>query len=142
MNELSFRTNHRAPGDDYYDRQAEATRETEGTGEPEVHPLDTDAAKQEHRRLLTWFYHERDKQLENRLEQAIDADFYDNLQWDPEDAASVRERGIIDARVMQVEIRGADVDVRLSAEPHPHSSRSVAAKICAALWGGNATTAR
>lgn len=56
--------------------------------------------------------------------------------------AVLRERGIIDARVMQVEIRGADVDVRLSAEPHPHSSRSVAAKICAALWGGNATTAR
>lgn len=93
MNELSFRTNHRASGDDYYDRQAEAARETEGTGEPEVHPLDTDAAREEHRRLLAWFYHERDKQLENRLEQATDADFYDSLQWDPEDAAAVRERG-------------------------------------------------
>ena len=46
-----------------------------------------------HRRLLEWFYYEKEKQAANRMEMATDHDFYDNLQWDPEDAAEVRDRG-------------------------------------------------
>ncbi len=57
------------------------------------HELDSEEARAELRRLLEWWYYERDRQAENRLEMALDADFYDNLQWDPEDAALLRERG-------------------------------------------------
>lgn len=58
-----------------------------------VHPMDTEQARQEHRRLLEWFYYEKEKQAANRLDMAMDHDFYDNIQWDPEDAAEVEARG-------------------------------------------------
>src|SRR3546814_230610 len=84
---------HTAPGDDYFARQA-ATANEDGT-EPNTteHWLDTAEARAELRRLLEWYYFEKERQAENRMEQAIDADFYDNLQWDPIDAKAVRERG-------------------------------------------------
>lgn len=58
-----------------------------------VDPLDTEAAKKDHRMLLNWYYQEKDKQSANRLEMATDADFYDSIQWDEEDAAILRDRG-------------------------------------------------
>lgn len=63
--------------------------------EPEApkHPLDSDKMRREHRQLLEWWYLEREKQSANRLEMAIDADFYDNYQWDNEDSAAVMDRG-------------------------------------------------
>lgn len=57
------------------------------------HPMDAPAMRKEHRRLLEWWYFEREKQAENRFEQSIDADFYDNRQWDTEDAEIVKARG-------------------------------------------------
>lgn len=58
-----------------------------------AHPLDGETARGELRQLLEWFYYEKEKQSLNRLEMAMDADFYDNLQWDPEDAQVLRDRG-------------------------------------------------
>jgi hypothetical protein len=55
--------------------------------------LDSAEARAEHRKLLAWFYRERDIQAVNRLEMAIDADFYDGHQWDEDDAQLVRSRG-------------------------------------------------
>ena len=60
---------------------------------PPAHNLDGDEARAELSKLLSWFYAERDRQAENRLQMAIDADFYDNIQWRDEDAAILRERG-------------------------------------------------
>ena len=60
---------------------------------PPAHNLDGDEARAELNKLLSWFYAERDRQAENRLQMAIDADFYDNIQWRDEDAAILRERG-------------------------------------------------
>jgi len=57
------------------------------------HPLDSPAMRREHRQLLEWWYLERERQAANRLEMAIDADFYDNCQWTPEDADTVTDRG-------------------------------------------------
>ena len=57
------------------------------------HPLDSAENRKLHRQLLSWYYFERDRQSANRLDMAIDADMYDSLQWDPDDAASVIERG-------------------------------------------------
>lgn len=59
----------------------------------EQSPLDSAEAKKTHRKLLDWFYHERAKQADNRMQMAMDADFYDNEQWSAEDAEAVRDRG-------------------------------------------------
>lgn len=56
-------------------------------------PLDSEEARREHRKLLEWFFFERERQSLNRLEMAMDADFYDNIQWTQEDAQALRERG-------------------------------------------------
>ena len=55
--------------------------------------LDGDKARAELRQLLEWYYYERERQSLNRLDMAMDCDFYDSLQWDPEDAATLRDRG-------------------------------------------------
>lgn len=57
------------------------------------HPMDSRAARHEHSRLMDWYYQERERQAVNRFQMAIDHDYYDNLQWAPEDAAEVRDRG-------------------------------------------------
>jgi hypothetical protein len=56
------------------------------------HKLDSPEAREEHRKLLQWFYYERDRQATNRLEMAIDHDVYDNEQWDEEDVAVLDSR--------------------------------------------------
>lgn len=56
------------------------------------HKLDGPAAREELARLLQWYYYERDRQAINRMEMATDHDFYDNLQWDEDDAAVVESR--------------------------------------------------
>lgn len=62
-------------------------------GQAKPHRLDTDEARKLHRRLLDWYFHERTKQANNRMQMAIDADFYDGIQWTPEDAETVSDRG-------------------------------------------------
>jgi hypothetical protein len=84
----------RAPGDDYFRRQAQTTAaQAEQAKEDVANPLDNALHRKLHTRLLNWFFLEREKQSVNRMEMAMDADFYDNLQWDPEDAQALRERG-------------------------------------------------
>ena len=79
----------RAPGDQYSDWIDDSVpEETESTD-----PLDSEKMREEPRRLLSWFYLERDKQSTNRLEMAMDHDFYDGMQWDETDAAMLRDRG-------------------------------------------------
>lgn len=86
------RTRHGgAPGDRYSD-EIDAQAAIDEEGKP-AHPLDSEEANKEHRQLLEWFYLERERQAENRLEMAMDADFYDNIQWDPTDAAMLKDRG-------------------------------------------------
>ena len=65
-----------AAGDQYMNAIAES-RSNLPTN-PQADPLDSDEARREHRQLLSWFYYEREKQSANRLEMAMDADFYDN----------------------------------------------------------------
>lgn len=46
-----------------------------------------------HGKLLSYYRQEVDRQRENRIEMATDADFYDHIQWTQEDADVLRERG-------------------------------------------------
>lgn len=57
------------------------------------HELDQPEARKTLRKLLGWYYREREIQAENRLQMSIDADYYDGDQWDPADAATLEERG-------------------------------------------------
>ncbi len=58
-----------------------------------VHKLDQDPARAVLKKCLGWYYREREIQAENRLQMAVDADFYDGDQWDFADAAVLEERG-------------------------------------------------
>ena len=40
-----------------------------------------------------FYRQELDRQAQNRYEMAIDEDYYDNIQWDDESAAILRQRG-------------------------------------------------
>lgn len=55
--------------------------------------LDGPLMLKEHRRLCEWYFQEREKQALNRYEMSIDHGFYDNEQWQAEDAAEVESRG-------------------------------------------------
>lgn len=46
-----------------------------------------------HTRLMGHYQRELDRQFPNRVEMAIDADFYDNDQWKDEDKATLEKRG-------------------------------------------------
>lgn len=90
---------HRGPGDDPLN--AEPITEWDDDDAPagralasmRAHPMDGEEARTLLRKLLEWFYYEKEKQAPNRMEMATDHDFYDNIQWDPDDAAEVRDRG-------------------------------------------------
>lgn len=57
------------------------------------HPLDAAEFLEIHRDLMNWYTSERTKQSVNRYQMALDQDFYDGLQWDPDDVEALRERG-------------------------------------------------
>lgn len=57
------------------------------------HPLDAPEFQEVHRDLMNWYTSERTKQSVNRYQQAIDQDFYDGLQWDPDDVETLKDRG-------------------------------------------------
>lgn len=84
---------NQAPGEDYYRRQALTVDESGREVSAQGHPMDSQPARDELRNLLTWYWNEKDIQSANRLEMAMDADFYDNIQWDPEDAQVLKDRG-------------------------------------------------
>ena len=55
--------------------------------------LDKGENQRLHLRLLDLWQREVDRQAPNRLEMAIDEDFYDNIQWSDDDAETLRLRG-------------------------------------------------
>ena len=68
--------------------------DTEPDTEPKKrHKLDSERMMRIHGRLLSRYETELDRQAENRAQMATDEDYYDNIQWDEEDAAVLRERG-------------------------------------------------
>ena len=55
--------------------------------------LDSAPMQRLHARLLDMWQRELDRQAENRRDQAIDEDMYDNIQWTEEDAQTLKDRG-------------------------------------------------
>lgn len=88
---LAYRRNRSAPGDLDLSEQPRVEQQTAITTQG-GHRLDSEESRRLHTRLLSWYYYERDRQAANRLEMAMDHDFYDGLQWDPEDSAILASR--------------------------------------------------
>ncbi|CAN7306142.1 hypothetical protein LJR231_001577 [Phyllobacterium sp. LjRoot231] len=55
--------------------------------------LDAPEMVELHHQLLDIYLREIDRQHDNRIEQAVEEDFYDNIQWKEEDAQTLRDRG-------------------------------------------------
>lgn len=81
----------KATGDTYSDLMDQA--DSFGKGAAPGNDLDSAESHKEHSKIMSWYLLERDKQSTNRHEMALDQDFYDNMQWDPEDAATLKDRG-------------------------------------------------
>ena len=60
---------------------------------PPANELDSDDKQELHRRLLSYYRQELDRQSENRFQMAIDEDYYDNIQWSEDEARQLKERG-------------------------------------------------
>lgn len=61
--------------------------------EPPANPLDDEAHHQLHCTLMGYYQRELDRQNLNRIQMAIDEDYYDNDQWTEADAEELRDRG-------------------------------------------------
>jgi hypothetical protein len=61
--------------------------------ESETHELDSADMQAMHAKLLGYYVREMDIQAENRIQMAIDEDFYDGIQWSETDSAELEERG-------------------------------------------------
>lgn len=91
MPDFEFRPNRAyAPGENVVNVDEDAT--DEGSEQP-AHVLDRPEARKWHQKLMGWYYREREIQAENRMQMAVDHDFYDGDQWDFADAAELEERG-------------------------------------------------
>lgn len=49
--------------------------------------------KDKHSRLMSWFHQEMQRQAHNRYQMSLDEDYYDSIQWLPEEAAELKARG-------------------------------------------------
>lgn len=61
--------------------------------EPAANPLDDDEHHQLHGKLLGYYQRELDRQNDNRIQMAMDEDYYDNDQWSAADIEELNERG-------------------------------------------------
>lgn len=74
-----------------WDRMEETDAEL--SEDEQGHPLDSDESTELFNRLLQQYQIEIDRQSDNRIQMAIDEDFYDHIQWSEEDAFALKERG-------------------------------------------------
>lgn len=58
-----------------------------------LHPLDMPEAVAMHDRLMGHYVRELERQTENRVEMAVDEDFYDHIQWSQEELEELAARG-------------------------------------------------
>ena len=58
-----------------------------------THPLDSEESRARHHKLMEWLYEARQAQSANRMEMAIDEDFYDGDQYTIEERDELRQRG-------------------------------------------------
>lgn len=82
----------RVKRDDAWSRNAAANPGANGQAKPR-HALDSPKMREFHSQVKGMYEREIDRQAENRAQMAVDEDYYDNIQWTPEDAQELRDRG-------------------------------------------------
>ena len=85
---LGNRKGPKAPGDAY-----EPARKMLKLERNVISPLDSPQAQRIHSQLMGWYTHELDTQANNRIEMAMDDDFFDHIQWTDEELATLADRG-------------------------------------------------
>lgn len=94
----------------------------EGARHIEPSKLDSPDMVEMHHRLMNYRAKEIDRQFENRREQAQDEDFYDNIQWDPDDEATLGDRG---QKALVYNVISASVDWVLGTEKRTRSDHKI-----------------
>lgn len=90
--DLNDPTRTRVKRDDAWDRaDLMGTGDGEG-GDDDGHELDSADNQELHSKLMGHYQNELDRQYDNRIQMAIDEDYYDSIQWSEEDAQQVRDR--------------------------------------------------
>lgn len=67
--------------------------ETSVETEEAANPLDSEESRRRLNKVIDWWCQARDAQALNRIEQALDHDYYDGLQWSDEDRLVLQQRG-------------------------------------------------
>jgi hypothetical protein len=49
--------------------------------------------KDKHAKLMSWFHQEMARQAHNRYQMSLDEDYYDSMQWTPDEIAELQARG-------------------------------------------------
>ncbi|MDP2047568.1 MAG: hypothetical protein Q8K33_01560 [Cypionkella sp.] len=81
----------KAPGDQYLDQNTGKLLKLDKDYRGD--PLDSPMARRIFDRAMGWYVHELDRQSDNRMEMAIDDDFYDHIQYSGDELATLKERG-------------------------------------------------
>lgn len=71
----------------------EARKRERALGKKGPHELDDEKNVKIFNRVKTWFEQERERQADNRYQQSIDSDYYDQGQWKREEAEELMDRG-------------------------------------------------
>lgn len=95
-----------------------------------VHPLDSREALGVHARLLDWWYTSLDAHFDNRLEQQLDYDFYDHIQWSEEDKAVLAARHQAPLTYNKIKLAldwiiGTERRTRIDGKVHPRTADDV-----------------
>lgn len=90
MFDLNDPTTTRSHKDNPWDRLPQDAEPLEESADNE---LDNEENQELFKRLIGYYQRELDRQADSRIQQSIDEDFYDSIQWSEEDAYELRKRG-------------------------------------------------
>lgn len=76
-----------------FEARKNTPRDTQNDGEEVKPPSGDEVKERRHGVLMSLLKDESELQAEERMQMAIDEDYYDHLQWRPEDAEALMERG-------------------------------------------------
>lgn len=95
-----------------------------------VHPLESLEALKVHTKLLDWWYTACDAHFDNRMEQQLDYDFYDHIQWSEADKAVLAARHQAPLTYNKIKmaldwIIGTERRTRIDGAVHPRGEEDV-----------------
>lgn len=95
-----------------------------------LHELDQPNAMSAHAKLLDWYHTARDVHFENLVEQQLDYDFYDHIQWSDEDRAVLAARHQAPLTYNKIKMAldwviGTERRTRIDGKVHPREEADV-----------------